>query len=159
MAHQFLPVLLVFGVAVLTAAAMLGMAAMMGTRARQRSAVKYQTYETGMPLLDRSVKRIPVKFYLVALVFVVLDVEVAFLYPWAVSYRGALAEGSTVVLWDMLVFLAPMATVYLYLWRKGVFDWGRRTGVPPRVLGEDNDTGNASPPRAEGEPGSRGTGV
>ena len=78
-----------------------------------------------MPLLDAAYKRISVKFYLVALVFVVLDVEVAFLYPWAVTYREMLAEQSVVVLLDMLAFMALLAVAYAYLWKKKVFDWGR----------------------------------
>jgi len=126
MAHQFLPVLLALTAAVLIAGGMLGMAAMMGTRNRERGPAKMESYESGMPLIDRSLKRISVRFYLVALVFVVLDVEVAFLYPWAVTYREFLAENATVVLWDMLAFILLLAFAYAFLWKKGVFDWGRR---------------------------------
>jgi NADH:ubiquinone oxidoreductase subunit 3 (subunit A) len=126
MAEQFLPVLMTLGAAVLFAAVLLGLAALFGQRSRHRTDVKRATYESGVPLLDEAHKRISVKFYLVALVFVVLDVEVAFLYPWAVTYRGLLAEHSTVILWDMVAFIALLALAYAYLWRKGVFDWGRR---------------------------------
>jgi NADH:ubiquinone oxidoreductase subunit 3 (subunit A) len=87
---------------------------------------KRQVYETGVPVVDRAYKRISVKFYLVALVFVVLDVEVAFLYPWAVTYRELLAEYSAVILWDMLAFMSLLAVAYVWLWKTGVFDWGRR---------------------------------
>lgn len=125
MADQFLPVLMTLLVAVAFAAALLGTAAVVGQRSRHRSLSKSDPYESGVPLLDRARKRISIKFYLVALVFVVLDVEVAFLYPWAVSYRTAVAGGSLVPLWDMLAFLGLLAVVYLYLWRKGIFDWGR----------------------------------
>jgi len=68
----------------------------------------------------------------VALVFVVLDVEVAFLYPWAVTYRSLLATHATAVLWDMLAFMALLALAYVYLWRTGVFDWGRPKQYAPR---------------------------
>jgi NADH:ubiquinone oxidoreductase subunit 3 (subunit A) len=125
MAVQFLPVLITLGVALLTAVALLTLAAFAGQRTRHRTAVKRSTYESGVPLLDHAQKRIPVKFYLVALVFVVLDVEVAFLYPWAVTYRELLSSYSTVVLWDMIAFMALLVVAYAYLWRKGVFDWGR----------------------------------
>jgi NADH:ubiquinone oxidoreductase subunit 3 (subunit A) len=81
--------------------------------------------------LDRARKRISIKFYLVALVFVVLDVEVAFLYPWAVNYRDVTATGSLVPLWDMVAFLTLLALTYAYLWRKGIFDWGRRRKIDP----------------------------
>jgi NADH-quinone oxidoreductase subunit A len=126
MAEQFLPVLIALLLAVLTATALLGLAALLATRSRQGTPGGRSTYESGVPLLDESHKRIPVKFYLVALVFVVLDVEVAFLYPWAVTYRELLATYSTAVLWDMLAFMALLALAYVYLWRTGVFDWGRR---------------------------------
>jgi NADH:ubiquinone oxidoreductase subunit 3 (subunit A) len=125
MADQFLPVLMTLGVAFAFAVILLGSAAILGRRSKLRAANEGDPYESGVPLLDRARKRISIKFYLVALVFVALDVEVAFLYPWAVAYRSAVAGGSLVPLWDMLAFLALLAVVYLYLWRKGIFDWGR----------------------------------
>jgi NADH:ubiquinone oxidoreductase subunit 3 (subunit A) len=126
MAQQFLPVLMILLVAAAFAGVLLGTAALLGQRTRLRTAARSETYESGVPLLDRARKRISVKFYLVALVFVVLDVEVAFLYPWAVNYRELVSQGSLVPLWDMAAFLALLALAYAYLWRKGVFDWGRR---------------------------------
>jgi NADH:ubiquinone oxidoreductase subunit 3 (subunit A) len=135
MAAQFLPVLLTLGVALLTAAAVLGLAALLGQRSRQGTLTTRTTYESGVPLLDTAQKRISVKFYIVALVFVVLDVEVAFLYPWAVTYRELLAEYSTVILWDMVAFMALLAMAYAYLWRKGVFDWGRRKSPADEAQG------------------------
>lgn len=126
MAQQFLPVLMILLVAGTFAGVLLGIAAVLGQRTRQRTTSKRQSYESGVPLLDRARKRISIRFYLVALVFVVLDVEVAFLYPWAVNYRDLVATGSLVPLWDMIAFLALLACAYAYLWRKGIFDWGRR---------------------------------
>ena len=126
MADQFLPVIIALVVAGVFTAVLLGSAIVLGQRTRQPSRAKTESYESGVPLLDRANKRISVRFYLVALVFVVLDVEVAFLYPWAVNFRSLLAGGSMVALWDMLAFLALVALTYVYLWRKGIFDWGRR---------------------------------
>ena len=125
MAQQFLPVLITLVVATLFTVALLGFAALLSQRSRHHTAAKGSAYESGMPLLDEAHKRISIKFYLVALVFVVLDVEAAFLYPWAVTYRGFLEEYSAVILWDILAFMALLALAYIYLWRKGVFDWGR----------------------------------
>ena len=135
MAQQFLPVLMILLVAATFAALLLGTAALLGQRTRQRTTARAESYESGVPLLDRARKRISIKFYLVALVFVVLDVEVAFLYPWAVNYRDLTSTGSLVPLWDMVAFLGLLALAYAYLWRKGVFDWGRR-----RVPASDKDT-------------------
>jgi NADH-quinone oxidoreductase subunit A len=68
----------------------------------------------------------------VALVFVVLDVEVAFLYPWAINYRSTVGDGSLTQLWEILAFLALLIVAYLYLWRKGIFNWGRRRTSTPQ---------------------------
>ena len=126
MADQFLPVLMTLVVAGGFPVVLLGIAAFLRTKCRNRPAAKRQSYESGVPIIDRAQKRISVKFYLVALVFVALDIEVAFLYPWAINYRSMVADGSLMPLWDILAFLALLFVVYIYLWRKGIFDWGRR---------------------------------
>ena len=131
MAQQFLPVLMILLVAGTFAGLLLGISALLGQRTRLRTKARAESYESGVPLLDRARKRISIKFYLVALVFVVLDVEVAFLYPWAVNYRDLTSTGSLVPLWDMMAFLGLLALTYAYLWRKGVFDWGRRRSPAP----------------------------
>jgi len=131
MADQFMPVLVTLVVALGFAVVLLGTAALLGQRPRHRTAAKRQSYESGVPLIDRAHKRISVKFYLVALVFVVLDIEVAFLYPWAINYRSMVADGSLMPLWEIVAFLALLFIVYLYLWRKGIFDWGRRPPTAP----------------------------
>jgi NADH-quinone oxidoreductase subunit A len=126
MASQFLPVLITLGVAITAGVGLLAMAALAGQRSRHESPEKRDVYESGVPILDRAHKRISVHFYLVALVFVVLDVEVAFLYPWAVAFRGAVASAPWVSLLDMLAFISVLALVYGWLWREGIFDWGRK---------------------------------
>ena len=138
MADQFLPVIIALVVAGVFTAGLLGSAVVLGQRTRQPSRAKTESYESGVPLLDRANKRISVKFYLVALVFVVLDVEVAFLYPWAINFRALGSGGSMYPLWEMLAFLALLAVTYVYLWRKGVFDWGRRR-LPPAGADSAND--------------------
>lgn len=134
MSSQFLPVLITLIVAIGFAIVLLSLAALAGQRERHRGETKHDTYESGLPLIDSSLKRISVKFYIVALIFVVLDVEVAFLYPWAVTYKEMVQGGSLVVLYDMLAFMALLAVAYVYLWKKGILDWGRRQ---PRLGGGD----------------------
>jgi NADH:ubiquinone oxidoreductase subunit 3 (subunit A) len=131
MADQFMAVLITLLVAGSFSVVLLGTAALLGQRARHRTAAKRESYESGVPLIDRAHKRISVRFYLVALVFVVLDVEVVFLYPWAINYRSLVSDGSLIPLWEILAFLALLVLAYMYLWGKGIFDWGRRRTGPP----------------------------
>ena len=134
MPEQYIPVLLAFGFAVVVAVGIFGLSALVGQRSRHSARRKREAYESGVPLIDSGSKRISVKFYIVAIIFLVLDVEVAFLYPWAITYREFLAENATTVLWDMLVFVALIGFAYVYFWKKGVFDWGHRKSP---VLGEE----------------------
>jgi NADH-quinone oxidoreductase subunit A len=80
---------------------------------------KLSPYESGMPLLDDSHKRISVKFFIVAMVFILFDVEAAFLYPWAVVFR----EGGWPVFGEMLLFVFVLLLGFAYLWKKGAFEW------------------------------------
>lgn len=127
MTAQYVPVLLTFAFAATVAAAIVGLSALLG-RGKLSHKRKLEPYESGMLLIDASRKRVSVKFFVVAMVFIVFDVEVAFLYPWAVSVKGLLAEGNKLVLWDGLVFLLLVTIGYVYLWREGAFDWARRGG-------------------------------
>jgi NADH:ubiquinone oxidoreductase subunit 3 (subunit A) len=84
-------------------------------------------YESGMDPIGDARQHFDVKFYLIAILFLVFDVELFFLYPWAVvAYRkegGLPNEFSGPVFWEVLVFLATLAVAYVYAWRKGVFRW------------------------------------
>ncbi|MEQ1898816.1 MAG: NADH-quinone oxidoreductase subunit A [Vicinamibacterales bacterium] len=81
---------------------------------------KLAPYECGMPAVGDARERHPVKFYLVAMVFLLFDIEVAFLYPWAVALRDLGWTGFI----QIVTFFAILAVGYIYIWRKGVLDWG-----------------------------------
>ncbi|HEV3262836.1 MAG TPA: NADH-quinone oxidoreductase subunit A [Gemmataceae bacterium] len=93
----------------------------------RRTPVKMMPYESGMDPVGDARQRFDVKFYLIAILFLVFDVELLFLYPWAVAaYRepALLPEGIAVpVFWEIIVFLATLVVAYVYAWRKGVFRW------------------------------------
>lgn len=125
MSAQYVPVLLTFAFAAVMAGAIVGLSAVLG-RGKLAHKRKLEPYESGMLLIDASRKRVSVKFFTVAMVFIVFDVEVAFLYPWAVSVKPLLAEGNPLVLWDGLIFLLLVTIGYVYLWREGAFDWAKR---------------------------------
>jgi len=86
---------------------------------------KSAPYECGMPAVGDARERQSVKFYLVAMIFLLFDIEVAFIYPWAIAFR----ELGTTGFWQLTTFLALLTTGYIYVWRKGVFDW---SGERPR---------------------------
>ncbi len=93
---------------------------------KKRTPVKMMPYESGMDPVGDARQRFDVKFYLIAISFLVFDVELLFLYPWAVvAYQeGGLPEAlRQPVFWGVLVFLALLAVAYVYDWRKGVFRW------------------------------------
>jgi NADH-quinone oxidoreductase subunit A len=93
---------------------------------RKKTPVKQMPYESGMDPVSDARQPFDVKFYLVAILFLVFDVELLFLYPWAVSAfaeRGIPLELRDPVFGVMLVFMATLGIAYVYAWRKGVFRW------------------------------------
>src|SRR6266571_40378 len=94
---------------------------------------KEAPYECGMPPVGDARERQSVKFYLVAMIFLLFDIEVAFLYPWAMAMRDLGWPGYI----QILTFFLVLAVGFVYVWRKGVLDWGpvarRRPGTQPAV--------------------------
>jgi NADH-quinone oxidoreductase subunit A len=122
----FALIVLIFAVTNLVATQLIG--------PHRRTVVKLMPYESGMDPIGDARARFDVKFYLIAILFLVFDVELLFLYPWAVAtFRPAPGDAAaavegiepfrTVIFWEVLVFLATLAVAYVYAWRKGVFRW------------------------------------
>ena len=115
----FLIAVVLFAVAALTACHLIG--------PRKKTPVKQMPYESGMDPIGDARQRFDVKFYLIAILFLVFDVELLFLYPWAVAaYREPALLPAALrgpVFWELIVFLATLAVAYVYAWRKGVFRW------------------------------------
>jgi NADH-quinone oxidoreductase subunit A len=88
---------------------------------RQRTVEKEAPYECGMPPVGDARERHSVKFYLVAMIFLLFDIEVAFLYPWAMAIRDLRWIGFV----QVLVFFVILVAGYAYVWKKGVLDWNR----------------------------------
>jgi NADH-quinone oxidoreductase subunit A len=97
---------------------MVGLGVLLGPR--KPTPEKLAPYECGMPPVGDARERQSVKFYLVAMIFLLFDIEVAFLYPWAMALRDLGWPGFVQVLLFMLLLL----TGYIYVWRKGALDWG-----------------------------------
>jgi NADH:ubiquinone oxidoreductase subunit 3 (subunit A) len=120
----YYPVFLYFGFVVAFAVASLILAHTIGPR--KPTPVKSMPYESGMDPVGDARQRFDVKFYLIAILFLVFDVELLFLYPWAVvAYSpGGIPPGlRTIVFVEILVFLGTLVIAYVYAWRKGVFEW------------------------------------
>jgi NADH:ubiquinone oxidoreductase subunit 3 (subunit A) len=118
------PIFLYLAVIIAFAGATLVMAHTIGPR--RHTPVKMMPYESGMDPVGDARQRFDVKFYLLAIMFLVFDVELLFLYPWAVaaySDGGIPIDLRGPVFWSVLVFLGLLVVAYLYDWRKGVFRW------------------------------------
>jgi NADH:ubiquinone oxidoreductase subunit 3 (subunit A) len=114
----YLVVIIGFAVTTLVLAHVLG--------PRKKTAVKLMTYESGMDPIGDARQRFDVKFYLIAILFLVFDVELLFLYPWAAAYQeGTIQAGAfrTIVFVEVLLFLLTLVVAYVYAWRRGVFRW------------------------------------
>jgi NADH-quinone oxidoreductase subunit A len=118
---QYLPILLFLGVALVLSSAFvfLPMAVARLTGTHQPTAEKLSEYECGFPAFEDPRSQFDVRFYLVAILFIIFDLEAAFLYPWAVSVFGL---GWT-AWWAMMIFIAELALGLVYAWKKGALDW------------------------------------
>src|SRR6478735_5360238 len=119
---QYLPVLMLGILAVLFSFGMLVGSVILGKKGK-RPAIKDTPYECGMLPVGPGSTRLSVKFYLVAMLFILFDIEVVFLYPWAVVYRQMLAENAAVIFGAMISFLVVLFVGYIYAVKKGAFDW------------------------------------
>ena len=113
----FLPILIMIGLGVGFAAGSVGLSLLLGPR--KPTPEKLAPYECGMPAVGDARERQSVKFYLVAMIFLLFDIEAAFLFPWATALKSLGMMGFV----QVVTFFALLATGYIYVWRKGAFDW------------------------------------
>ena len=122
MTYSFIPILIMLFVAVAFGGVFLGLNWIVGKH--QRNPSKLAPYESGVPMLDLSRKRVNVRFYQIAMLFILFDIEAAFLYPWAVIYRDAAHGPAGMFLFgEMVVFIVLLGVGYVYVWKKKAFDW------------------------------------
>ena len=113
----FLPILIMIGLGVGFAAGNVLLSQFVGPS--KPTPEKMAPYECGMPAVGDARERQSVKFYLVAMIFLLFDIEAAFLFPWAVSLKSLGMMGFV----QVISFFALLSTGYVYVWRKGAFDW------------------------------------
>ena len=119
---QYLPVLILGLVAVGFSFGTLLFSVIVGKLGR-RSKIKDSAYECGMLPIGEGSSRMSVKFYLVAMLFILFDIEVVFLYPWAVVYKTMLADHANLIFGSMLTFVGVLLVGYIYAVKKRAFDW------------------------------------
>ena len=124
MLKDYLPILLQILVAVGFSASTLVMSVLFG-RAARRNKAKDLAYECGMIPEGAAQPRFSVKFYLVAMLFILFDIEVVFMFPWAVNYTEFLKTHGSLIFWSMLGFITLITVGYVYAVLKGVLDWKR----------------------------------
>jgi len=130
---QYLPIVMMAVLAIVFAAMSLLMSRLLAPR--RKTSAKYAPYESGILPARDVPHRFPVTFYLVAMIFIIFDIEIIFLYPWAVIYRDLGAFG----LWEILVFAGAVFVSFVFLISKGALDWGplqRARRQSPIVSGE-----------------------
>jgi NADH-quinone oxidoreductase subunit A len=119
----YLPVLMQLLVATGIGTGMIVLSAILGHRKFSR--VKMQAYECGITPTGDAQHRFSVKFYLVAMLFILFDVEAIFLIPWAVVYKDLLKTYGMFGFWEMMVYVGIVLVGFVYIWKKGVLDWNR----------------------------------
>jgi len=133
--HSFLPLLVLIVVGVILASVIVLLSWVLGPKRSTNE--KLSPYECGVEPVGNARERFPVKFYLIAMLFIVFDIETVFLYPWAVSFKSAtqgLIQATSsglghfrltgqYMLAEMVVFIFILFVGYIYVWKKGAFDW------------------------------------
>ena len=117
--NEFLPVFVLLFISTGLAVLVLFISILFGPRKRALNATKIAPYESGMNAIGPGQRRFPVRFYLVAVLFILFDIEVIFFYPWAVAFRQLGFFG----LVEMLVFVGILFAGYVWVWKKGALEW------------------------------------
>lgn len=119
---DYLPLLVLLIVAVGLASVLVGLSWILGPK--KPSAAKLAPYECGVTPVGSARERFPVKFYLIAMLFILFDIETVFLYPWAVMFTHWNSHAMQVFSFgEMVVFIAILFVGYVYVWKKGAFEW------------------------------------
>ncbi|CAN5463195.1 MAG: NADH-quinone oxidoreductase subunit A [Blastocatellia bacterium] len=135
---EYAPIGIMFLVAIGFALSQLLVTQLIGPR--KRTAVKLMPYECGKDPVGSARERFSIKFYTVAVIFLLFDIEVLFMIPFAVAFKSLLAEErisgiafGTIALLEILVFIGTLIVGYIYVWKKGTFDWGLQARAEARA--------------------------
>lgn len=138
MLSSYIPLMIMIGVATAIAIVMAGLSFVLGPK--KPNAYKESSYECGMTPVGSARERFPIKFYLIAMLFIIFDIETIFLYPWAVTFRGLPQALKIFELVEMAIFVVILFVGYFYILGKGALDWDESeqarsaTKIEPQVL-------------------------
>lgn len=118
---QYLPILIFVGIAVAFGVFVVIASYLVGQH--KPTSTKMAPYECGVTTVGSSRRRIPIRYYLVAMLFLLFDIEIVFLYPWAVVFRDFKAAFGLFIFLEMLVFVGILILAYVYVWKKGALEW------------------------------------
>jgi len=114
---EYVAIALMIALATIVALIAIGLGTLFGPR--KESAVKSMPYESGMTPYGEGTRRMPVRFYLIAVLFILFDIEVVFFLPWAITFRQLGLFG----LIEMIIFIVILLVGYVYAWKKGALEW------------------------------------
>ncbi len=117
MLTNYIPILILLLISTALALIVIAMSFLMGPR--RPSGRKASPYESGMMPIGQAMRRFPAKFYLIAVLFILFDIEVIFLYPWAIVFRKLKVFG----LIEMAIFIIILLVGYVYVWKRGALEW------------------------------------
>jgi len=120
MLTEYLPLLIFLLVSMLFAGAVLLLSALFGKKVRTRE--KLMTYECGLDPIGDARKKFSVKFFIIAMLFIIFDVEVVFLYPWAIVFQR-FNQFKLFAFIEMAVFIGVLLIGFIYVWKKGALEW------------------------------------
>ena len=118
---EYLPVVIFMGIALVIGIAFILASAILAPS--KPDAEKLSAYECGFNAFDDARMKFDVRFYLVSILFIIFDLEVAFLFPWAVSMFDLSRSGMVFAFWSMMIFLGVLTVGFIYEWKKGALEW------------------------------------
>jgi NADH-quinone oxidoreductase subunit A len=120
MLQPYIPIVLLFVFVVINAVIIIGASTLLSNY--RPTAIKQAAYESGMPVIGDARERFSVKFYLVAMLFIVFDIETVYMIPWAVAFQQMKDMGG-VLLTEMATFVLILGVGYVYIWKRGALQW------------------------------------
>ena len=121
MIEQYIPIILVLVIAAVIAVALVSTSKLFGPQRPNK--IKESPYESGKNPVGTTRERVSIKYYMVAMLFIIFDIEVIYLYPWGVEFKKLFNEHGFIAFWPMLVFLIVLELGFLYIFKKGAIKW------------------------------------